>query len=300
MYADDLIIYGRATIQEAIEIRNCVQLFCNWTGQEVNFGKSSIHFSRNTGANVKTAILDLLGMKECNHRTKYLGLPLCKSNHKGAAFSDLIDKVGTQLASWKAKHLSFAGRGVLARTIAQTIPSYAMQTYLLPKKVCTRIDAQICDFWWGFNGPGEKHLYLKAWDTICVPKEAGGLGFRRMYDINTAFITKLTWLLNLRTDKLWIQVLKARYCRGLNFMMDPAMQNTGSWVWKSIVHCKASFMRGVCFKVERHSRLKIRDTPWIPFAPQFKVPTDVVIPESLVYVKDLMNPEGNAWNINLL
>lgn len=77
------------------------------------------------------------------------------------------------------------------------------------------------------------------------------------------------------------------------------MEKKGSWVWQSIVKCKASFLQGACFKVERQSRIKIRDTPWIPSAPQFMVPTIVTIPESLVYVKDTMNSTGTTWNINL-
>lgn len=141
---------------------------------------------------------------------------------------------------------------------------------------------------------------MKVWDTICAPKEAGGLGIQRMHDINTAFITKLTWLLITRTDKLWVQVLKARYCYGTNFMVDQVVDKNGLWVWKSIINCTTSFMRGACLKVERNSRLKIWDTPWIPFAPRFKVPVDVVLPESLQYVKDLMNSARIVWNISLL
>lgn len=70
-------------------------------------------------------------MEECNHRTKYLGLLFCKSKHKGAVFSDVVDKVGARLASWKAKDLSFAGRGVLVKVVAQTLPSYAMHFKLI-------------------------------------------------------------------------------------------------------------------------------------------------------------------------
>lgn len=93
MYEDDLTIYGRATTKEATEIMECIWQFCTWTGQEVNFGKSSVHFSKNTRLQIKADILRILNMEECNHITKYLGLPFCRT-HKGAAFSELIDRVG--------------------------------------------------------------------------------------------------------------------------------------------------------------------------------------------------------------
>lgn len=110
--------------------------------------------------------------------------------------------MGAKLANWKTRNLSFAGRGILVRTVSQTLLSYAMQTYLLPKQLCKTLDNKLRDFWWGFSEQGVKHLYPKPWSTICVPKEVGGLGFRRMYDINVAFVTKLVWQLNTKNDKL--------------------------------------------------------------------------------------------------
>lgn len=80
--------------------------------------------------------------------------------HRG--FGQMIDKVGERLAGWKAKALSYAGRGVLIKTVAQSIPSYAMQTYLLPSYVCSKLDAQVRNFWWEFDGQPGHHLYLKA------------------------------------------------------------------------------------------------------------------------------------------
>lgn len=47
MYADDLVIYGRATREEATVIHDCLAQFCSWTGQEVNLQKLAIHFSQN-------------------------------------------------------------------------------------------------------------------------------------------------------------------------------------------------------------------------------------------------------------
>lgn len=61
-----------------------------------------------------------------------------------------------------------------------------------------------------------------------------------MLDINIAFVTKLVWQLNRKKDKIWVQVLKFRYCRCINFVEDQLMGKTGSWVWKSIVKCKES------------------------------------------------------------
>lgn len=137
----------------------------------------------------------------------------------------------------------------LVRSVAQILPMYAMQTYLLSKKICMWMDAYMRDFWWGFTRQWEKHLYSKAWSTICAPKEARGFCFRIMYDINTAFVTKLVWQLQTQLDKLWVRVMKSKYCRGSSFVEDQLLKKNGSWVWSSIVKCKESFLRGACYKI---------------------------------------------------
>lgn len=47
MYADDLIVYCRANIEEAQVVKDCLDIFCNICGQETNYRKSMIHFSAN-------------------------------------------------------------------------------------------------------------------------------------------------------------------------------------------------------------------------------------------------------------
>lgn len=162
----------------------------------------------------------------------------------------MIDKVGERLANWKRRALSFAGRSVLIKAVLQSIPTYAMQTYLLPSYVCTEIDAKIRNFWWGHDEQPGHHLYLKAWTSICTPKEAGGLGFRGTRDTNEVFITKLIWQLNTTKDKLWVKVLRSKYLRGLNFLDENLRSDQPSWIWSSILKCREAFLKGACYTVK--------------------------------------------------
>lgn len=36
MYADDLVIYCKASEEEALEVISCLNLYCEWTGQKIN------------------------------------------------------------------------------------------------------------------------------------------------------------------------------------------------------------------------------------------------------------------------
>lgn len=139
-------------------------------------------------------ILRVLQMTKCVHNGSYLGVPFCKTIPKATTFSNLIDRVNRKLAAWKLRSLSFDGRGMLIKSAAQTIPAYTMQTYLISKSICSEIDKE-----------KERGTYLKAWSEVCLPKEAGGLGLRRMGDINIAFITKLICLLNTQPNILWLK-----------------------------------------------------------------------------------------------
>jgi len=50
-----------------------------------------------------------------------------------------------------------------------------------------------------------------AWNKICVSKESGGLGVRRMREFNIALLGKWCWRLLVDKGSLWYRVLVACY-----------------------------------------------------------------------------------------
>lgn len=79
MYADDLVLYVKATEREATVVRTILQTYCDSTGQAINWAKSSIHFSKNVSRLQRGALCRILSMQECNHTGKYLGQPFVNS-----------------------------------------------------------------------------------------------------------------------------------------------------------------------------------------------------------------------------
>lgn len=116
MYADDLRIYCKTTVEEAKELAAFLDQFSSWFRQVKNLSKSSIHFSRNTGQELKASIFNRLGMVECTHKSKYLGLPFYRYISKFQALRDIIDKVDSKLEGSKSKVLSFARRSTLIKS----------------------------------------------------------------------------------------------------------------------------------------------------------------------------------------
>lgn len=140
MYADDLVIYSRANLEEAQEIKNCLDLYCNWTDQCINWEKSNIYYSYNVQRASRLEICRLLGMRECSHSGKYLGNPFYRFKFKNAEFKHIVDRIAAKLTGWKVRHLSMASRNTLIKSITLSIHSYTMQTFLLPVGICNKID----------------------------------------------------------------------------------------------------------------------------------------------------------------
>jgi hypothetical protein len=194
-FADDLLIFGKATLKKASCIQSYLTKYCLWSSQSINNGKSSIKFSRNINPSTVTHILDVLPYPSNSLKFIYLGLPILFGNSKKSVFQNIIEKVKSKVEGWRAKSLSQAGRLVLIKSVAVAIPSYAISTFLLPKSICNQLDKVFKNFWWGFPFVKTRNLTFKSWHSICTPKAIRGLGIRSMKDVNLALISKLGWKL---------------------------------------------------------------------------------------------------------
>jgi hypothetical protein len=68
-----------------------------------------------------------------------------------------------------------------------------MSSFLLPNSFCFELDRIFKNFWWGFPAKKSRNFTLKAWDSQCIPKAMGGLGLRKMREVNLALVSKLGW-----------------------------------------------------------------------------------------------------------
>ena len=110
-----------------------------------------------------------------------------------------------RLSGSVASQLSFAGCITLTQSVLQAIPIYAIHTTNLPISIKNKID-QICiRFLWSGNDDLRK-MSLISWHTICQPKLASGLGFKRLDIINEALLLKVAWNLITEPGKFCTQL----------------------------------------------------------------------------------------------
>jgi hypothetical protein len=136
LFADDNLFFCRATKDEARTIKETIEVYQAASGQLVNMDKSELMFSKRVPVDNKTEISQILPMKQVDHFSNHLGMPMEVGRSKTHIFNYLADRVWKKLKGWKEKKLSFAGRGVLIKAVVQAIPTYLMSCFLLPKKMC--------------------------------------------------------------------------------------------------------------------------------------------------------------------
>ncbi|XP_072999916.1 uncharacterized protein [Typha latifolia] len=110
MFADDLLIFGKARMKEEAMIKDYIDIYCSWSGQAINLEKFAILFSFKIEADRRNQIMALLKFKNLDRKDKYLGNSMLLPRSKIEALSFVISIFKEKLDRWKAKFLSHAGR----------------------------------------------------------------------------------------------------------------------------------------------------------------------------------------------
>jgi len=117
-------------------------------------------------------------------------VPLTSKKMTKQDYKPLLDKILSRFSSWTVRHLSFAGRLQLIQSVIYSIISFWASIFLLPNQCLLEIERMCSAFLW--SGKHESARGAKvSWDSVCTPKEYGGLGLRRLQPWNKVLGLKL-------------------------------------------------------------------------------------------------------------
>uniref|UniRef100_A0A803PM53 Reverse transcriptase domain-containing protein n=1 Tax=Cannabis sativa TaxID=3483 RepID=A0A803PM53_CANSA len=154
MFADDIILFGEASVREARTLLECLNSYC------------------------QCSCLSTLGNQlatqspQCSSQGEFQ-VEKPKSVKRSEDTQHLVDRVLKRIQGWKVKLLSSAGKTCLIKSVGSSLSNYVASSDVIPVSTATKIDKLLRDFWWG-DTEEKRKFHTLAWERLCKPKTAGG------------------------------------------------------------------------------------------------------------------------------
>ena len=212
-------------------------------------------------------------------------------------FEYIKKKVWSRIQGWQEKLLSKAGKEILIKAVAQSIPTYAMSCFDLTKGLCDELSMINARYWWSQQDKTNKIHWL-SWEQLTRSKKRGGLGFRDLHLFNLAMLSRQAWRLITIPDTLCAQVLKARYFSRSD-ILHCVPRTRISYTWRSILRGAELLKDGLIWRIGNGENVKIWEDPWLPRGTTRKP----VTPRRsclLTRVSELIDPTTSEWDEKLI
>uniref|UniRef100_A0A251VET6 Putative reverse transcriptase zinc-binding domain-containing protein n=1 Tax=Helianthus annuus TaxID=4232 RepID=A0A251VET6_HELAN len=108
-----------------------------------------------------------------------------------------------------------------------------MNGFILPVRIINELEAKMRNFLWSQDSAFNKGKSKVSWKLVCTPKYEGGLGIRRVGDMNKALMSSHIWSIVSKRDSLWVDWVHSYRLKGKSFWVckTPA---SSCWSWRKI------------------------------------------------------------------
>jgi mannosylglycoprotein endo-beta-mannosidase len=187
-FADDVILLSRGDRHSVATLFQQLAIFGRTSGLDINASKSFIFFG-GVLANMKQLLLSDTGFVEGSFPFRYLGVPLSPHRLLASQYSPLLHKLESAIQCWLGKHLSYAGRVELLKSVLYGMVQFWLNIFPVPDTVLKQIICICRNFLWTGSVSRNKST-LVAWHMVCLPKTEGGLGLFDIRARNNSFLAK--------------------------------------------------------------------------------------------------------------
>ncbi|XP_057790938.1 uncharacterized protein LOC131008050 [Salvia miltiorrhiza] len=192
LYADDILVFCKATAANALTIKKILDYYGDISGQICSMEKSHVFFAKGVSVRDRRSIVETLQFSTKSLPFVYLGVPICCGRIRESHLRAIHDRIINKFARWKGLHLSIAGRLCLIKSVIQSSLTHSMMVYRWPRALIKDLDQKCRNFLW--SGDTKKRAVCPvSWDRVCTPWEEGGLGVRSFDNMNKSFLMKLAW-----------------------------------------------------------------------------------------------------------
>ena len=262
-YADDILIFLKAPTRSLQIIKNLLDYYQRATSQVFNLSKSKLFMGRSSPSK-QHSICSILAIPQSHLPSTYLGIPLFLGSLRHKHFTKLLNFLRSRLDGWKMKSLSFTGRLVLVRNVLASIPLHISKAIPIPIRTCLQIEKTMRKFLWSSNSTSSKG-HIVRWDIICLPMKEGGLGIRRVSEINDASMLRLGWEAVI-TSFLWATWFKKRCFKNFS-IWHPNNPLAGSCIWRKIRSLASLLQSGSRWTVGDGNSIRIWYDRWLDLSP---------------------------------
>ena len=160
--------------------------------------------------------------------------------------------------------------------------------------LCSEIESLIRKFWWGQKGDRRK-IHWVEWETLCLSKFEGGMGFKDLAPFNDALLAKQAWRLLHNQNSLFYQVFKSKFFLDCSFM-EASDSHSGSYAWQSILKGREVLLKGAKWRVGSGESINAWLDAWLPSLDHPRIQSPIVEGFEDIKVQDLIDPVTHSWD----
>ncbi|XP_020672715.1 uncharacterized protein LOC110092485 [Dendrobium catenatum] len=290
LFVDAILLFFEAKGNVMKKVRKILEDYCKWTGQNINYHKTSLVCGNSVDRRRRIQISIFMGIKLVDG-FEYLGIKLPLRRLRKADFQCLLDNSCKKINAWGNKFVSFAGRMVLVKSVFLSLPIYTMTHSLIPMSTLLEFDKICRDFIWN-KCDGKRGLHYLAWDHVCKPKEYGGWGVQSAMERRDVMRAKFTWKLIHNPDSLLSRQLNAK--NGESWW-NYRLYGRSSSTWKILFSRWNAIREIVRWKVADGTRISVLKDIWILDKALIRWPTFVATFEDEDVTLDCFIT-GGSWD----